>query len=173
MKRIITVLICLIAVISVAFNIVQINSNRKISNDISNYIIANVQQLSAFYEPMYSDGEPTEYYDSSLIYIDDCCDSIKEEIVFYNTLYPKRILFLNDIIDDYKLLIRSLKNPDSADKAQALHKQLQQYIIKYDSVDYKNNRAESLFETDKKIKADDENNYYLLHDEIVKLSKNK
>lgn len=172
MKRIIIVFICLIFTVSLTFNLTQFNSKRKISNDISNYIIANIHQLSTFYEPMYSDGEPTQYYQSSLIYIDDVCDDIKEELVFYSTIYPKWNLFLNDIIDDYKLLIRVLKNnPDMAEKAQLLHKQLQQYVVKYDTDNYSDNRAKSLFDTDKRIKENDENNYYLLHDEIVKLSK--
>ncbi len=174
MKKISIALICFVAVISVVFNILKINDERKISNHISNYIIANTHQLSTFYETMYSDGEPTRYYESSLLYIDDVCDSIKEEIVFYSTIYPKRNLFLGNIIDDYKLVIRVMKNnPALAEEAQLLHKQLQQYIADYDSdnVDYKNNRAKSLFDTDKMIKENDNNNYYSLHDKIVKLSK--
>ncbi|MBQ7097780.1 MAG: hypothetical protein IJN96_06840 [Clostridia bacterium] len=172
MKKVFKVLICITAVVSVMFNVVQINNRRKISNDISNYIVANIHQLNSFYESMYSNDKPTEYYDSSLLYIDDVCDSIEEELVFYNTLYPKRTLLLRDIIADYKMLVRVLKNNDDvAKEAYSLHKRLQQYILNYNNANYGGNTAKTLYETDMQIQIGDNRKYLLLHDEIVKISK--
>lgn len=173
LKKIITAL-CILFIISGVFNVVQINNKRKISNHISNYIVANIQQLSNCYESMYTNEEPNEYFEFSLIYATDICDKIEEEIVFYNTIYPKRDMFLDNLIDDYKLLLRVIKNnPTLAKETQILHKQLQKYISNYVSaeVNYRNNPTETLYKTDKTIKKSDNGNWYLLHDKIVKLSK--
>ncbi len=173
MKKLFAVL-CILLVVSVVFNITQAINKQKISNHISNYIIANTQQLSDLYENMYSGDEPNEYFEFSLAYADDICDKIEEEVVFYNTIYPKRDMLLSYLVDDYKLLIRVMKNKSNLIKeAQILHSQLQQYFLEYVNSDIKhnNNPGKELWETDKKIKTNDNGNWHLLHDEIVRLSK--
>lgn len=161
-------------VISVVFNVILINNKQRISNHISNYIVANIQQLSSSYENMYLADEPNRYFEYSLVYASDICDKIEEEIVFYNAIYPKRDMFLAYIVEDYRLLVRVIKNnPSLIEEAQFLHNQLQQYILNYisDSVDYSNNSSKTLYKTDKEIRINDNGNWHMVHDEIVKLSK--
>ena len=174
MKKLFVFIVCATLVILVLFNAIHINEKRRISNHISNYIVANIQQLSNSYENMYSAEGTSKYFDSSLLYAIDICDKIEEEIVFYNAIYPKRDMFLGDIVDDYKLLMRSMKNnPSLIKEAQPLHYQLQQYILNYvsDGIDYNDNPTKALYETDKKAKMNDDGNWHLLHDKVVKLSK--
>ena len=173
MKKIFVVL-CTTLIISVMLNVLLVNNKQRISNHISNFIVANIQQLSNSYEIMYSADESNRYFEQSLIYASDICDKIEEEIVFYNVIYPKRDMLLAYLVDDYKLLVRVIKNnPSLIKEAQLLHDQLHQYILNYigDSIDYSNNPAKMLYKTDKKIKINDNGNWYLIHDAIVKLSK--
>ena len=170
MKRFFTVLLFALFVFSVVLNVIQFNNKKRISDSISHYIIANVQQLANVYEGMYTNDEPNRFFESSLNNAIGICDNMEEEFDFYSVIYPKRDMFLEYVIDDYKLLMRTMKNkPDLIEDAQVLHKQLQQYILSY--VDYGNNSAKMLYETDKQIKEKDNGTRHLLHHEIVKLSK--
>ena len=171
MKKIVTLLIAVIIILGI-INVVNVNNKQRISNSISDYIVANIHQLSDLYENMYSDDEPDRYFESSVIYAIDICDKIEEELVFYNTIYPKRDIFLRYLIDDYKLLARIMKNnPDMIKEAILLHKELHQYMSNYVSVDYSNNSAKTLYKTDKAVKINDKGNWHLIHDKVVKLSK--
>lgn len=173
MKKLFATL-CIILIISIVLNVAFANSKQKIANHISNYIIANIQQLSGSYENMYSDDESDIYFEHLSIYASDICDKIEEELVFYKVIYPKRDMFLAYIVEDYKLLLRVIKNnPGQLKEAQFLHNQLQKYILNYisDNIDYSNNTSKTLYEMDKKIKINDNGNWNLVHDEIVKLSK--
>ena len=173
LKKIITAL-CILFIISSVFNVTEINNKRRISNHISNYIVSNIQQLSNYYENMYTNEEPNKYFESSLIYAIEICDKVEEEIIFYNTIYPKRVMLLDNLIDDYKLLLRVMKNnPSLIEDAKILHKQLQQYIISYvnEEINYSNNPTKTLYETDKAIKKSGNGDWYLLHDKIIRLSK--
>lgn len=174
MKKFCSMLICAVAIISTVFNVVQTNNKRRISDAIANSIFQNIHQLSSVYESMYSNGEPNEYFEFSLHYADDICDSIKEEVSFYNELYPERDMLINYLIDDYKLVIRVMKNnPNLIKDAQLLHTKLQQYILEYtnDNTHYNRNLAKELYNTDGRVKTADDGKWHLLHDEIVKLSK--
>ena len=174
MKKFFSILICAVAIVSIVFNVVQTNSKLRISDAIANSILQNTHKLSSVYESMYLKGEPNEYFEFSLYYSDDICDSIKEEVSFYNELYPKRDMLINHLIDDYKLLIRAMKdNPNLIKDGQLLHTELQKYILEYtnDNIHYKGNLTKALYNTDRRVKTDDNGKWYLLHDKIVKLSK--
>ena len=171
MKKIVTLLIAVIIVLGI-INVVHVNNKQRISKSISDYIISNIHQLSNLYENMYSDDEPNRYFESSIINAINICDKIEEEFVFYYTIYPKRDMFLEYLIDDYKLLLRIMKNnPDMIKEAIPLHKELNQYLSNYVSVDYSNNSVKTLYKTDKAIKINDKGNWHLIHDKVVKLSK--
>lgn len=173
MKKVYSVL-CVVLIVSAVFNMIHVTNKLKTANHISNYIVANIQQLSGLYENMYSPDESDIYYEYSLIYASDICNRIEEEIVFYNVIYPKRDMFLEYLVEDYKLLVRVIKsNPDRIKEAKFLHDQLQQYILDYvsDDIDYSNSPAKMLYKRDKEIKINDNGNWHLMHDDIVKLSK--
>jgi len=169
MKKILTVLSILL-IISIVFNIISVYEKTKISGRISDSIEVNVLQLADLYVNMYSDGEPNEYFEVSVVNGIGICDKLEEEFVFYKTIYPKRVLFLEYLTEDYKLLMRTMKNnPDTIKEGTLLHSKLQEYILSY--VDLENHSSKELYKTDKLIKEQDNQNWHLLHDEIVKLSK--
>ena len=171
MKKIVTLLIAVIVFLGI-INAAHLSNKQRISSSITDYIVSNIHQLSDLYDSMYSNDEPDRYFESSIIYAIDICDKIEEEFVFYNTIYPKRDMLLKYLIDDYKLLVRIMKNnPSLINEAKPLHKELQKYLSNYISVDYKDNSAKTLYKTDKAVKINDKGDWNLIHDKVVKLSK--
>jgi len=158
MKRIVF-LLCVLLLVLAVFLIRQTEKVNRLSEDITHSISSSINQLCSFYDGMYADENPSEYFENSIQNMDIMCDRLNEEIKFYYSIYPRNVLFLENIIGDYKLILRMLR--EGEEEIIVLHNQLHSYLEKYNT-----NKIEQIYEKDKAIKESDYD-YELLHTLIV------